>query len=209
MLEVAAIALVLVEGIYVGHFPIAKCEVKDLQILTDAPGVGGARDGDDALLHNPAQHDLSYCLSMSGADFFQPLVAHDGTYEVAAPEGGIGLHLNVVLLAESHNLLHGVEGMEFYLVQHGVFSAGFVQSPKLLDIEVGYSDCLYPPPPGTNQSAPCKPWCSRRRESAVNRGQGSLSRICGKPACRLFAPTPGQGAAICGGRYIGFLVSLT
>ncbi len=34
-------------------------EVEDAQVLRDAPGIAGPRDGDDALLlHLPAQHDL-------------------------------------------------------------------------------------------------------------------------------------------------------
>ena len=58
-----------------GHLGLAQGEVEDREIGGQMVGLGGARDRDDALLHQIAQRDLRRALAMRLADALEHLVA--------------------------------------------------------------------------------------------------------------------------------------
>ncbi|MNY53826.1 hypothetical protein D3C86_1896220 [compost metagenome] len=60
-----------------GHFVRRQFEVEDVEALAGALDPGGARDGDDALLDEPAQGDLTIGLAVSLGDLADHRVVGD------------------------------------------------------------------------------------------------------------------------------------
>src|ERR1700680_4220263 len=59
----------LAEGGDRRHFLVAERKIEDVQVLLQPLALRGARDGDDLLLHQPAQAHLRRCFPVGSADF--------------------------------------------------------------------------------------------------------------------------------------------
>src|SRR5262245_3701086 len=134
----------LLEVADLGHFGIAQFEVEDCQIGGEVVGIGGARDRDDALLHEITQRDLRRALAVALADAREQLVAGNFT----APERAIGRDCQAVATAGGKHLALVDERMNLDLVRHQRFARelhrvlqqgdGEIRDPDMLGAPVAF-----------------------------------------------------------------------
>src|SRR4030088_2034121 len=111
----------LLEAVDLRHFLVGQNEIEDREIGGEMLGVGGARNRDDALLHEIAQLDLRRALAVRLADALERLVAGN----LAARQRTIGRHRKAMPAAGGQHLALIEKWMDFDLVGH----QGFVREP--------------------------------------------------------------------------------